>query len=107
MKIDLSYTPVFTLRCSMDELDKLIAYSRRHYDGTCRAMSKEDGKLTIWKKKLTNGFDFGENFTFREVDILSKVIENEKDMAELSTMIRRVVNAHNEKMPWNGGGLIF
>lgn len=75
--IDIKYTPLVELEFASDEVRLLYKCSQQHYDGVCRMLSVPGPGAII--NGLMNTLQVDDKakcmFTFRELDLLCKVVE--------------------------------
>ena len=80
MKIQIRGRPEFLVPFSKELAEELLNLSRHHHDGACKQLSNEGGKLLEIRVRLqfwhlTEEQEMVEPLTFRECDLLCKLLE--------------------------------
>lgn len=89
MKITIDWTPKFSCEFTLEQLDRLIEISKRHYDGVCRSASGENGFLIQWRQRIEAEIFNSIYATFRELDIVLKICE----MAHFYQFDKKIISA--------------
>ncbi len=82
---------------SETDIFSLFLYSEMHYDGLCRAQSKQGGILWGLRNRLENGFAVT-YLTASEVDLLGKVCEVDPIMCGKLSATMRIMNHEYENL---------